>query len=71
MLDSGIGMGTDKQADLFSLQAQSTFGTDNEKGVGLGPLLCKEFTELQGGRVWAESVSNEGIACFVSMPAGD
>lgn len=69
--DSGIGMSIEKQSELFSLQAQSTFGTDNEKGVGLGLLLCKEFTELQGGRIWVESSPGEGTAFFVSMPAGN
>ncbi|MFD0765211.1 sensor histidine kinase [Mucilaginibacter lutimaris] len=68
--DNGIGISSEKQADLFSLQAQSTSGTYNEKGVGLGLPLCKEFTELQGGRIWAESVPGEGTAFFVSMPAG-
>lgn len=68
--DNGVGMSVEKQGDLFSLQAQPTFGTDNEKGVGLGLLLCKEFTELQGGRIWVESVPAEGTAFFVSMPAG-
>lgn len=69
--DNGIGMSTDKQSELFSLQAQSTFGTDNEKGVGLGLLLCKEFAELQGGRIWVESAPGAGTAFFVSMPAGN
>ena len=67
--DNGIGMSMEKQAELFSLQAQSTFGTDNEKGVGLGLLLCKEFTELQGGHIWVESSIGEGTSFFVSMPA--
>lgn len=69
--DNGIGMSAEKQDELFSLQAQSTFGTGNEKGVGLGLLLCKEFTELQGGRIWVESALSEGTAFFVSMPIGN
>ncbi|MFD0792780.1 sensor histidine kinase [Mucilaginibacter litoreus] len=67
--DNGIGMSADKQAELFSLHAASTVGTQNEKGVGLGLLLCKEFTELQGGKIWVESTPKEGTAFFVSMPA--
>jgi two-component system sensor histidine kinase/response regulator len=69
--DNGVGMSAEKQSELFSLHAQSTFGTGNEKGVGLGLLLCKEFTELQGGRIWVESAPGEGTAFFVSMPAGN
>lgn len=68
--DNGIGIPPAKQAELFSLRAASTFGTDNEKGVGLGLLLCKEFTELQGGRIWVESPESEGTVFYVSMPAG-
>lgn len=68
--DNGIGMSDEKKAELFSLRAGATFGTNNEKGAGLGLLLCKEFTELQGGRIWLESSPGEGTAFFVSMPAG-
>ncbi|RYD93296.1 MAG: HAMP domain-containing histidine kinase [Sphingobacteriales bacterium] len=68
--DTGVGMSPKQQTELFSLHATSTFGTDNEKGVGLGLLLCKEFTELQGGRIWVESEPANGTAFFVSMPAG-
>ncbi|MBL4676478.1 MAG: HAMP domain-containing histidine kinase [Mucilaginibacter sp.] len=68
--DNGVGMTPEQQAELFSLRATPTFGTDNEKGVGLGLLLCKEFTELQGGRIWVESEPDKGTVFFVSMPAG-
>lgn len=68
--DNGIGITEEKQAELFTLRAGATFGTANEKGVGLGLLLCKEFTELQGGRIWLESIPGEGTAFYVSMPAG-
>jgi two-component system sensor histidine kinase/response regulator len=68
--DNGKGIAFDQQADIFSLKAQSTFGTSNEKGVGLGLLLCKEFTELQGGRIGFESTPGQGTHFFVFMPIG-
>ncbi|MDB5135594.1 MAG: two-component sensor histidine kinase [Mucilaginibacter sp.] len=68
--DNGRGIAFDQQADIFSLKAQSTFGTGNEKGVGLGLLLCKEFTELQGGRIGFESIPGKGTHFFVFMPIG-
>ncbi|RZK69005.1 MAG: HAMP domain-containing histidine kinase, partial [Pedobacter sp.] len=43
--DNGIGISLEKQQQLFSLNTRSTYGTRNEKGIGLGLLLCKEFTE--------------------------
>jgi two-component system sensor histidine kinase/response regulator len=66
--DTGTGMTFEQQQTLFSLNARSTFGTQNEKGVGLGLLLCKEFTELQNGRIWLESEPGEGTAFHVSLP---
>jgi signal transduction histidine kinase len=53
--DNGTGVPEHEQEGLFKLRALSTFGTNNEKGVGLGLLLCKEFTELQDGKIWFEA----------------
>ncbi|MGE6220643.1 sensor histidine kinase [Nubsella zeaxanthinifaciens] len=53
--DDGTGVPEHEQQGLFKLRALSTFGTNNEKGVGLGLLLCKEFTELQDGKIWFEA----------------
>lgn len=68
--DNGIGIAFEQQSDIFSLKAKSTFGTSNEKGVGLGLLLCKEFTELQGGRIGFNSASGKGSTFFIYMPIG-
>jgi two-component system sensor histidine kinase/response regulator len=68
--DNGNGIAFEQQADIFSLRAKSTFGTGNEKGVGLGLLLCKEFTEQQGGRIGFESTPGKGSTFFIYMPTG-
>jgi two-component system sensor histidine kinase/response regulator len=68
--DTGRGIPFEQQKDIFSLKAGSTFGTQNEKGVGLGLLLCKEFTEQQGGRIGFESTPGRGSTFFVYMPVG-
>ncbi|RYY36832.1 MAG: HAMP domain-containing histidine kinase [Sphingobacteriaceae bacterium] len=65
--DNGIGILPEKQQEMFSLKANSTFGTKNEKGVGLGLRLCKEFTELQNGRIWFESIAGEGTSFYLSL----
>lgn len=49
--DNGIGIPPEQQKELFSMESNSTYGTNNEKGVGLGLMLCKEFTEMQGGHI--------------------
>ena len=67
--DSGKGIDESDQELVFSLKAKSTFGTNNEKGVGLGLILCKEFIELQGGTISFVSIPGEGTSFVVSIPA--
>lgn len=66
--DSGIGIAEEDQKHVFSLKAKSTFGTNNEKGVGLGLLLCKEFIELQHGRINFTSKLGEGTTFTLTVP---
>jgi signal transduction histidine kinase len=66
--DEGIGMDEEKQKSIFSFKASATFGTNNEKGVGLGLMLCKEFTELQDGKIRFESTPGKGTTFFVTLP---
>jgi two-component system sensor histidine kinase/response regulator len=65
--DTGQGIPLAQQASLFSLSAQSTFGTGKEKGAGLGLVLCQEFAALQGGKIWFTSEQNVGSTFFVSL----
>jgi len=66
--DNGVGIPPEKQHELFSMKSSSTYGTNNEKGVGLGLMLCKEFTELQGGTISFNSNINEGTTFMLSFP---
>lgn len=66
--DSGIGMSPEQQQQLFSLNARSTYGTNNESGIGLGLLLCREFTEAQQGQIRMENNENGGCTFYVSLP---
>ena len=68
--DNGTGIPFEKQGSIFSLKVNSTFGTKDEKGVGLGLPLCKEFTEQQGGRIGFESAAGVGSTFFIFMPVG-
>jgi len=67
--DSGKGIDESDQELVFSLKAKSTFGTNNEKGVGLGLILCKEFIELQGGTISFVSIPGQGTSFVVAIPA--
>lgn len=60
IIDNGVGIPMDRQADLFKLNASSTYGTSNEKGVGLGLILCKEYIEMQKGQISFISVPGNG-----------
>ncbi|MCU0444934.1 MAG: PAS domain-containing sensor histidine kinase [Microscillaceae bacterium] len=57
--DTGVGMEVAKLDILFKNQTTSE-GTNQEKGTGLGLLICQEFVEKMGGRIWAESEVGRG-----------
>jgi signal transduction histidine kinase len=67
--DTGIGMDEQTLSSIFkSEEITSTYGTNNEKGSGLGLMLCKEFIERHNGKIWAESNSDEGSEFLISLP---
>lgn len=67
--DNGVGMSTEAQAKLFNkISPYSSRGTANEKGAGLGLILCKEFVEKNGGRIWAESEESKGSTFRFTVP---
>ena len=66
--DNGIGMDKEKLKGLFDIKdAKSTPGTNKEKGIGIGLILCKELTESQGGTIWAESTLHKGSSFFIKI----
>lgn len=67
--DNGIGISKEKQELIFQeKQFISTKGTENEKGTGLGLILCKEFVEKNGGKIWLESERGKGSTFFFTVP---
>ncbi|WP_207426329.1 sensor histidine kinase KdpD [Pedobacter sp. SYSU D00535] len=66
--DQGVGITPDLQESLFSLKVKSSKGTKNEKGAGLGLVLCKEFTELQNGAIMVNSTAKKGTTFTISLP---
>lgn len=69
--DNGVGMSTEELEKLFKAETHySKMGTANEAGTGIGLLLCKEFIELEGGRIWAESKKGEGSSFKIQLKRG-
>lgn len=59
--DTGMGIREEDIEKIFKVGVNYTKrGTQNEKGTGLGLLLCKEFVEKHNGRIWVESHINVG-----------
>jgi signal transduction histidine kinase len=67
--DTGVGMSAEVMQKLFRLDTKhTTRGTAEEKGTGLGLILCKEFIEKNGGRIWVESEVGKGSVFYFSLP---
>lgn len=70
--DSGIGM--DKQAVSRLLKSdaiESTPGTSNEKGTGLGLYICREFIAFHDGELEIISEPGKGSRVIVRLPVAD
>ena len=67
--DNGVGIPKDQVELLFSLGgSRSTPGTENERGTGLGLLLCKEFVNRHGGEISVESSPGIGSSFSFTIP---
>jgi len=66
--DHGVGIRAEVQSILFDkTTGYSTRGTANEKGTGLGLILCKEFIEKNGGQIWLESEEGKGSTFYFTI----
>jgi two-component system, sensor histidine kinase and response regulator len=69
--DTGTGMNPEIIDNLMNKNIHfTTYGTDNEKGSGLGFLLCKEFVTLNAGNIRIESTQGTGSCFYISLPSG-
>ncbi|MDP2385721.1 MAG: PAS domain-containing sensor histidine kinase [Bacteroidota bacterium] len=69
--DNGIGITKEIQNELFTPQITTisdTWKKDKETGIGL--LLSKGFVEINGGKIWVESIENEGSSFYFTLPIG-
>lgn len=67
--DTGIGMKADDLPKLFRIDVHhSEIGTDEEKGTGLGLVLCRELVEKNSGRIWVKSEFGKGSQFIFTLP---
>jgi len=70
--DNGVGIDPEIKSKLFDISENSTSkGTDNEKGTGLGLIICKEFIDKNSGRIWVESTPGKGSKFIFTLPCND
>jgi signal transduction histidine kinase len=67
--DYGMGIPKESINKLFKIETSfSTYGTEKEKGTGLGLILCKELVEKNGGTVRVESEEEKGSTFYITLP---
>ncbi|GAB4408559.1 MAG: 7TM diverse intracellular signaling domain-containing protein [Microscillaceae bacterium] len=67
--DEGEGIDPAKMKQLFEIKSHfTTRGTSNEKGTGLGLILCREFVEQNGGQLRVESQLGQGTTFAFTIP---
>lgn len=68
--DTGVGMTNDIIDKLFMVSKnKSNKGTEGEAGTGLGLLICKDFVEKHGGKIWVSSEPGVGSTFSFSVPS--
>ena len=67
--DNGVGIPKETLPKLFrEEESVTTWGTNREKGTGLGLLVCKELVELHNGKIWVESEEGQGTSFYFTLP---
>ncbi|WP_372753970.1 ATP-binding protein [Labilibaculum sp.] len=69
VVDNGIGIENNVLENLFRIDnSHSTLGTNNERGTGLGLILCNDFIAKHKGKIWVESELDVGSTFYFSLP---
>jgi two-component system, sensor histidine kinase and response regulator len=70
--DNGVGISEADQKRLFRIDGNisSRPGTADERGSGLGLILCREFADKMGGSLSLESKPGKGSRFTFTMPEG-
>ncbi len=67
--DQGVGLSEDEQTKILEdNQFVSSYGTKNEKGLGLGLKIIKEFVKKNNGEIWFEKNRKTGTKVYIKLP---
>jgi len=67
--DHGVGIPAELQGKIFEMfTSAKRVGTAGEKSIGLGLSICRGIAETHGGKLWLESIENEGTTFFLQLP---
>lgn len=66
--DTGTGISAENLSNIFSIKGTRNSGTNNEKGSGLGLMLCKDLVELNQGTIQVNSELGKGSSFIFSLP---
>nr|WP_297914744.1 tetratricopeptide repeat-containing sensor histidine kinase [uncultured Allomuricauda sp.] len=70
--DTGIGMNKEIQKKIFVDTTNiTTYGTNNERGTGLGLSLCREMINKNRGQIWVESTLRKGSTFYFTIPKAE
>jgi signal transduction histidine kinase len=70
--DQGIGISPEDKEYLFkTFHRIDRPETRTIRGSGLGLYIVKEWTEAMGGKIWLESVLNQGSTFFLAFPISE
>jgi two-component system, sensor histidine kinase and response regulator len=66
--DNGVGMAEDEIQQVFNNEYYTTPGTAHESGTGLGLMICRDFVQLNKGRLDVKSKPGEGTSFTITLP---
>jgi signal transduction histidine kinase len=69
IIDSGMGLSSDRISKIFDLNKKREKGTSGERGSGLGLILCRDLLRQNQGQLTIESVEGNGSRFIVNIPS--